>query len=366
MSEFKNNEEEVYKVDFSQPAPEQKDEDVTTVDTTVEETVEEEKEVVAEEQIDLEDSIAEVEAEENVLEEVVEEATEEVVEDIPVVTEESFKNEELEGLAKFMEETGGSINDYVKLNQNIDEMDTETALREYYSKTKSHLDAEEISFLLEDEFSYDEDFDSENDIKRKKLAMKEKVADAKKYLSEQKDLYYNEVKQSAKLSSDQQEAVDFFNRYNTENEANKKTQEQMTNVFINKTNEVFTEDFKGFDFKVGDKTFRYNVKDADKVKENQSDISNFTKRFLDKSNNMSDAKGYHKSLFTANNPDAIANHFYEQGKADALKNSIAKSKNVDMTPRQGLGEIKVDGTKFKVLSGDSKVDFKVKLNRTKK
>lgn len=355
MSEM-TNEEEVYKVDFSKPAPEVVAEEAVVEDTTVEEVIEDT-------QVDLEESIAEVEASEDT---VVEEVVEEVIAEIPVVEQEAIvepKNEELEKLAKFMEETGGGLNDYVKLNQSIDDMDSLDVLKSYYSDTKSHLDQEEIDFLLEDKFSYDEEYDSENDIKRKKLALKEQVASAKEYLSEKKDKYYTDIKGNTKLSSDQQEAIDFFNRHKSENEAGKKVSEAATNVFNEKTNSVFTDDFKGFEYKVGDKSFRYKVKDAEKVKNTQSDINNFTKRFLNEDNQLSDAKGYHKSLFTAMNSDAIAAHFYEQGKADALKNSIAKSKNVDMKPRQGLGEIKVDGAKIRVLSGDSKSDFKVKLKR---
>ena len=113
---------------------------------------------------------------------------------------------------------------------------------------------------------------------------------------------------------------------------------------------------------MGDKKFRFNVKNSDTVKETQSDINNFVKKFLNKKNEMSDAKGYHKALYTAMNPDSIANHFYEQGKADALKNSVAKSKNVDMNPRQSHGEFEAGGLKFKVLGEDS-TDFKFKIKQ---
>ena len=181
---------------------------------------------------------------------------------------------------------------------------------------------------MEENFSYNQEFDDEKEIRKKKIALKEQVAEAKAYLDGQKSKYYEEIKNGSKLTNDQQKAVDFFNRYNKESEEQKIVAEKQHRTFLNKTNQLFNDKFKGFEYKVGDKKFRFNVKNAQDVKDTQSDINNFVKKFLDESNTMSDAKGYHKSLFTAMNPDAIAQHFYEQGKADALKESIAKSKNV--------------------------------------
>jgi len=260
----------------------------------------------------------------------------------------------------FMEETGGSLEDYVRLNQDYSQYDDMTVLREYYKQTKKHLDDDEISFLMEDSFSYDEEIDEPKEIKKKKIALKEQVASAKAYLDGQKSKYYEEIKAGSRLTQEQQKAVDFFNRYNKESEENQKVVERQTNTFKMKTDNFFNQDFKGFEYNVGDKRYRFNVKNANEIKENQSDINNFVKKFLNKDNEMSDAAGYHKSLFTAMNPDAIAKHFYEQGKADALKNSIAKSKNVDMNPRQSFGEVKTGGLKFKVLGDDSN-DFKFKI-----
>ena len=203
------------------------------------------------------------------------------------------------------------------------------------------------------------------EIRRKKIALKEQVAEAKAYLDGQKSKYYDEIKNGSKLTPDQQNAIDFFNRYNKESEEANKVSAKVKSQFLKKTDEVFNDSFKGFEYNVGDKKYRFNVNDAEKIKTTQSDINNFVKMFLNEDNTMSDAKGYHKSLYTAMNADLIAKHFYEQGRADAVKDSVAKSKNVSMEPRQGHSEIKVGGTKFKVLSGDSSNDFKVKM-RTKK
>ena len=315
----------------------------------------------------------EVQDEKPVLEEVtdkVEEQVEELVEetkDAIVEAQETGKElpENIQKLVDFMEETGGDINDYVRLNQDYSQFDDMALLREYYKQTKKHLTDDEISFMMEDEFSYDEETDEEREVKKKKIALKEQVASAKAYLDGQKSKYYEEIKAGSKLTPEQQKAVNFFNRYNKESEENQKVVERQTNTFKLKTDGLFNKNFKGFNYDVGDKKYRFNVKNTNEVKETQSDINNFVKKFLNKNNEMEDAAGYHKSLFTAMNADAVAKHFYEQGKADALKESIAKSKNVDMEPRQAFGEVNTGGLKVKVLSGDNSNDFKFKINNNR-
>ena len=306
---------------------------------------------------------------EEITEEEVKEQTEELTEKVEEAVAEAQDNgtplpENLQKVVDFMEETGGTLEDYVNLNQDFSKYDDMTVLREYYKQTKSHLNSEEIEFLIEDSFSYDEDEDEERDVKKKKIALKEQVASAKSHLDGQKSKYYEEIKAGSRLTPEQQKAMSFFNRYNKESEETQKIAEKQTNTFLNKTKEVFNDKFKGFEYKVGEKKYRFNVKNAEEVKGTQSDINNFVKKFLNENNEMSDAKGYHKSLFTAMNPDAIANHFYEQGKADALKNSVAKSKNINMDPRQSFSNDNTSGTKFKVISDDSpNFKFKIKTNK---
>jgi hypothetical protein len=217
---------------------------------------------------------------------------------------------------------------------------------------------------MEDSFSYDEEVDEDRDIRRKKLALKEQVANARAHLDGQKSKYYEDIKAGSKLTNEQQKAMDFFNRYNKESEENKKIAESSKSNFLNKTNKVFNDKFKGFEYNVGDKKYRFNVNNASEIKETQSDINNFVKKFLNEKNEMSDASGYHKSLFTAMNADAVAKHFYEQGKADAMKNSVAKAKNVDMNPRQSHGTVEAGGLKVRVL-GDNSSDFKFKIKNNK-
>jgi len=317
----------------------------------------------------------EAEAQETpVLEEVTEEEVKEKVEDLAEQAQEAMLEsaetgqklpENIQKLVDFMEETGGGLEDYVRLNQDYSSYDDMSVLREYYKQTKSHLTDDEISFLMEDSFSYDEEVDEEREVKKKKIALKEQVANAKSHLDGQKSKYYEEIKAGSKLTQEQQKAVNFFNRYNKESEENKKIADKQTNTFKLKTQQVFNDNFKGFEYNVGDKRYRFNVKNAGEVKETQGDINNFVKKFLNENNEMSDAKGYHKSLYTAMNPDAIAKHFYEQGKADAMKDSVAKAKNVSMDPRQAFSNDNTSGPKVRVLNDDTSPTFKFKIKNNK-
>jgi hypothetical protein len=311
----------------------------------------------------------EVQEELPVLEEVTDEDTvtkEEVMEALEEA-EETGKPlpENIQKLIDFMEDTGGDLEDYVKLNRNIEDIDDHDALKEYYQRTKPHLSGDEVDFLMEDQFAYDEDVDNERDIKRKKLARKEQVAEARAYLDGQKSKYYEEIKAGSKLTEEQQKAIDFFNRYNKESEQTQKTVARAESAFVKKTEQVFNDKFKGFEFNVGDKKFRYNVKNTDQVKDAQSKISNFTKKFLGKDGLMDDAKGYHKGLYTAMNADAIAQHFYEQGKSDAIKDTVAKAKNINTTARSAHSEGQTSGIKMRVL-GDDSASFKFKIKNNKK
>ena len=356
-----NQDDEVIKVDLTKPK-ENADTEQKTTDVATDKSTEDIQEVVEEEpqkQTSVQDE------EQPVVEEITEEVEEltEQVEGAVAEAETTGKPipENIQKLMQFMEDTGGDLEDYVKLNQDYSELDNQSLLKEFYKQTKPHLDSEEIDFLMEDYFSYDEDIDDERDIKRKKLAMKEQVAEAKLRLDSAKSKYYEDIKYGSKLTGEQQKAVDFFNRYNMESNEQQEVAEKQHRTFLNKTNQLFNKDFKGFEYNVGDKKFRFNVKNSDTVKDTQSDINNFVGKFLNKNNEMEDAKGYHKSMYTAMNADSIANHFYEQGKADALKDSVAKSKNISMDPRQQhSGEINAGGMKYKVL-GDNSNDFKFKI-----
>tara|TARA_R100000231_G_scaffold12457_2_gene14128 strand:+ start:2866 stop:4011 length:1146 start_codon:yes stop_codon:yes gene_type:complete len=347
-SKFKSEEDDtVYKVDLSNP-PEEKEE------TVVEEVVEQKENV--------EDT------DEPIIEEITEEEKIEAVEDAVVEAVEEAEAtgtplpENIQKLVDFMEETGGDIQDYVNLNKDISSMDDSDVLDEYYRSTKSHLSPEERSFLLEDNFGIDEEIDDEKTQRKKKIALKEQVAEARAYLDGQKSKYYEEIKAGSKLTEEQQKAINFYN----ESEENKKESEKRKRTFLNKTDSFFGQNFKGFEYNVGDKKYRFNIKDVNKVKEAQSDINNFVSKFANKDNTViEDTEGYHKSLYTAMNADAIAKHFYEQGKADAIKGQIAQDKNINLEPRKTHGEYEAGGLKVRVL-GDSSSDFKFKIKSNKR
>jgi hypothetical protein len=270
--------------------------------------------------------------------------------------------ENIQDLVKFMDETGGTLEDYVRLNADYSNVDDNTLLVEYYKQTKPHLSYDEIQFLMEDNFSYDEEVDEDRDIRRKKLALKEEVANAKSFLNGLKDQYYKEVKLGSKLNPEQQKAMDFFNRYSEEQKSAEELLQKQTSHFKQETDKVFNNDFKGFNFKVGEKKYRFNVSDVNKVKETQSDLLNVFNKYVSDDKLLTDAQGFHKSLFAASNPDALANHFYEQGKADAIKQMTAEAKNINMDPRKTAdGYIEAGGVKVKALSGDSSSKLKLKL-----
>ena len=343
-------EDGTYKVDLTKLGNEQEEKvaEEKVEDKPVEEVVEQTTQPEQEETPVLQE-ITEEEEQPEPTEEVVEEVEEKIEDKTPEVE----LPENIQELVKFMNETGGTLEDYVRLNADYSNVDSEALLREYYKSTKPHLSSEEVNFMLEDNFSYDEETDEPRDVKRKKLAYKEAVAQAKNHLENMKAQYYKDVKLGSKLAPEQQKAIDFFNRYNKEQaEVNELTAKQ-TQHFNKKTDQVFNENFKGFDFQVGDKKYRYNVKDVQQTKEAQNDVLKVFSKYINEDNLLGDAKGYHKSLFAARNADALATHFYEQGKADALKTITAESKNINMDRKTADGIVDTGGVKVRVISGDN-------------
>jgi hypothetical protein len=355
-----NKEDVVEETTQEQPSPVSINDDgdikLDLTKVKVEETVEPEAEKVEEE-------VVEPVAEEKPIEEVIEE----VVEETPQATEEDIVDipENVQKLMDFMEETGGDLQDYVKLNTDVKEMDDSEVLEDYYKSTKPHLDSKEINFLLEDQFSFDEEVDDEKEVMRKKLALKEQVAEARAHLEESKSKYYNDIKSGSKLTSEQQEAIDFVNKYNQENEQNTEIVRIQQSAFQDQTKKVFNKNFDGFEFNIGDKKVTYNIQDVENVRDKQLDINNFVGKFLNEKSIMEDAAGYHKGLFTAMNPDAVAKHFYEQGKSDAIKQTVADSKNINTSRESHKVYEGEGGIKFKVL-GDSSDDMRLRVKKRRK
>jgi len=362
------------KVDFSavpQEAPAEETVEQPVEEAPVEEPVVEETPV--QEETPVEEPTEEA-AEEPVLmeitEEEVEEATEQLEDEVADAIKESATSganlpENIQKVVDFMSETGGSLEDYVRLNTDYSSLNEDQLLREYYETKYSAYDREDIDFLLADKFSYDEELDDEREVRLKKLERKQALAEAKNHLDGLKSKYYDEIKMGSRLNPEQQKAVEFFNRYNKESEEAAKIAERQTSRFKQESEKVFSDKFEGFDYSVGDKKYRFKVKDAGQVKETQGDINNFIKKFLNEKGEMKDAKGYHKSLFTAMNADQVAQHFYEQGKADAVKDSMARTKNVDMNPRGAHEKVTTQNgwTIRAVNDGESTSKLKVKFKK---
>jgi len=323
----------------------------------IEEVKAESKEEVKEDKVEEAATITEIKEEEKVEE--TKQQLKEAVRDEKVLGKQLPEN--IEKLVSFMEETGGTVEDYVSLNKDYSKYDEKQILNEYYKKTKPHLNQEEINFLMEDNFSYDEEVDEDRVVKKRQLLFKEEIAKAKNFLESSKSKYYDEIKLRPGITQEQQRAMDFFNRYNKEQQIAAERREQ----FKDNTDKFFNEDFKGFEIKVGEKRFNYKVSNPSATAEKQSDLNKFVKKFLNDKGEVIDTVGYHKAFYAAENVDTIANHFYEQGKADAVKDVIAKSKNINNDPRpQASGDVFINGFKVKAISGvdSSKLKIKSKNN----
>ena len=297
---------------------------------------------------------------------VIQEITEEEVKPVVEQTEDKVKVNLPEGvdkLVKFIEETGGDLQDYVRLNADYSNVDDKALLKEYYKKTKPHLDDEEIDFVMEENFLYDEDLDDERDIMLKKLAQKEEVSKARSFLDNLKDQYYEEIKSRPTQSNEQRKAMDFFNRYK---ESEQKAEESRS-LFKSKTKDFFQNDFKGFDFNVGEKKFRYGVSNPDSIADTQSSINNILGKFLDENGSVKKFDEYHKAMYAAQNVDKIASHFYDQGKADAIKDVAVKSKNITgEAPRQTSNDsLFINGLKVKAVNGIDSSKLKINKNKFK-
>ena len=348
----------VYQVNLdTPPEPEAEEPEVQDVPDTPEEPVKEE--VVETEEFGLEL------VEDTPVEETKVEATPEPVaiqpEPTPVV-EQPVLPENIDKLVKFMEETGGSVQDYVELNKDIESMDNISVLHEYYRKTKPHFDQDDINFHMDKQFQFDENLDDEREIRAKKLAFKEELYNAQKYLKGNKEKYYADLKLNKQNSvpPEYQQAHEFYTEQQKVQEENQKQVAQ----FRAKTDQVFNQDFKGFDFNVGDSKYRVKVGDVAKTKEHQSDLNNFISEFIGDDGSVKDVAAYHKAIYTARNADKLAQHFYEQGRADAIKNSAAKAKNIDMKPRQDAASIVTpSGQKYRVVSGDSSNKLRIKMKK---
>ena len=297
---------------------------------------------------------------------VIEETVKEEAKELQKEAQEAIRDEKVSGvqlpdniekLVNFMSETGGTVEDYVTLNKDYSKYDDKLLVREYYKKTRPHLTDDEVSFVMEDNFSYDEEADEERFVRKQKLAYKEEVAKAKNFLEQMKSKYYDEIKLRPSVTNEQKKAMDFFQRYNKEQE----TLSQARNEFLTNTKNFFTNEFEGFNFEVGEKRFKYKINNPSAMVDAQSDVAKIIGKYTDEAGNITDMSGYHKALYAARNVDKLAEHFYEQGKADATRDIVAKSKNINQDPKpMDTGETLPNGWKIRAISGVDSSKLKIK------
>ena len=262
--------------------------------------------------------------------------------------------EDVSKYLKYKQDTGRGINDFIRLQEDIDGMEDNAILTSYYESTEKGLDEEDIQDIIADRFLYDEDLDDEKDIRKIKLAKKRELVKAKDFLNEQKDKYKVPLESSGDgLSKDQQESYRAYKKSVEDSESFAEQNKKKYEYFLNKTESVFNNEFKGFEFSVGDKNISFKPGDAQELKNVQSDVNNFVNKFMDKDGLIADAKGYHKALSVAMNPDKFAKHFYEQGVAATVDNVSRKSKNINMDVRQQSQSVSKNGITIRPMSSSS-------------
>ena len=268
--------------------------------------------------------------------------------------------EDVEAFLKYKKETGRGFEDYVNLQKDWSSVDDMSLLKQYYKETNPHLDDEDIGYLLEDKFSYDEELDDEKDVKKKKVAIKDELYKAKGHFESLKEKYKAPlVSSEADLPEDYKKAYSFYSEYNEQTEKEAQLQEERSKFFLEKTESLFNEEFKGFEFDLGEKKQLFELKDVGQVKQEQSDITNFFNRHIDKDGFIKDAASYHKALFAAANADAMARYFYEQGRADATEGIVKETKNISMSVRDNK-PVEVKGLKFRQVEGPGSGSLKFK------
>jgi len=268
---------------------------------------------------------------------------------------------------EYKKETGRGLDDFMRLNADVENMDEDQILFEYYKSQKPHLDDDDIDFELSEKFSYDED-DEESSIRKAKIAKKEELAQARKYFNEQKEKYRTKVESTSNdIPEDELESFNAYKKQIEESQGNLERQQKQSEFFAQKTNDLFSKNFEGFEFKMGDKLLKYKPIETSKMKESQSDLGNFVKLHLDENGFLKDASNYHKSLSAAMNPDAFAKFFYEQGKADAVEDITKESKNVNMNGLRNKPQTNsVNSSGLKIVAvGDTKSGSSLRIKSNK-
>ena len=272
--------------------------------------------------------------------------------------------EDVSKFLKFKKDTGRGFEDFVKANRDYDKLEDDQVLAEYYSLTEEDLNSEDISYLMESKFSYDEDLDDESDIKRKNIAKKRELSKAKKYLNEFKEKYSAPLESSGNSISDEmKQDIDAYKKFIQESSTVKEANQKKNEYFKKRTDEVFNNEFKGFEFEIGDKKINYSYGDVQEMKAKQMNLDNFIGKYVNEDGLISDAKGWHKALSAAMNPEKFAQYFYEQGKSDAVGDISKKSKNINMNVRNTPQAIGDTGFKARAINNDNGKGLRIRSNK---
>lgn len=268
------------------------------------------------------------------------------------VEKERELSDEVENYLKYKAETGRGMNDYMKLNRDIDSIPDDALIAEYISAENPLLSPEEIEFKMKRSYGASE-MDEEDDAMAKKIAKKEILSKAKNRLEEQKKKYGTPLGSSdGVLSPEDRKSFEDYKKNKQQQEARQEKSLERKNAFNKKTNDLFSKNFEGFGYKVGDETINLKVKDVEKAKDAQMDIMNFVKRHVDEDGILKDPAQYHKSLYAAMNPDEMAAFFYDLGKSHAIDDTAKDGKNIDMSPRKTGGKVNSKSKKFTAVKED--------------
>jgi len=270
--------------------------------------------------------------------------------------------EDVAAYYKYKQETGRGLEDFMKVNRNLDEADGDSLLKEYLLITEDALDAEDVEMMMDD-YKYDEDLDDEADIKKAKLAKKKAVAKAKKYFEEQKEKYQAPLESRGAGSLEDSEEYQSYKQYVEQSKTFQEEQKRKKEWFEEKTNEVFSDEFKGFEFSIDDKSYVYAPGDRTELKKLQQTPDTWLSRYVDENGLVKDAAGYHRSLAVAMNPEKFARFFYEQGQANAVDDVMRKTKNINMSERPAPQTTTKGGLKIRAVNQDSGRGLKIKSRR---
>ena len=260
---------------------------------------------------------------------------------------------------KYKKETGRGFEDYARLQKDYSNFSSDALLREYYTITEEGLDPEDIDDMM-DEFTIDEEIHEASDIKKIKLAKKKEIAKAKKFLRQQQEQYKQPLESRESSASESNEELIEYRQYLESAKTQQEDASQKREWFVKKSDEVFSSEFKGFKFKIGEDEVVYSPGSASELRKAQETPLNFVNKYLDSKGFIKDAEGYHKSLAVAMNPEKFAQFFYEQGKSQATDDVIRKTKNINMSERSAPEVSVKSGFQVKAVSQPSSKGLRIK------